>query len=174
MLVLTISRVEPNKNPSDFIKIAKLVNQKINAKFIWVGEGSLLEFCKRKTEKLDFIQFIGLVSEDIKEELLSKCDVYISTSTVEGFGVTLGEAFIHEKPVIAYQLPVFKEIYLDYPIYIEIKRVNEFARKIIEVLRNRDYYVNRAREAKRFILSNYSIDRVVSRVEMALQDVIKG
>lgn len=43
----------------------------------------------------------GYFKRDDQEALISSCDAYVSLHRAEGFGLTMAEAMVHEKPVIA-------------------------------------------------------------------------
>lgn len=154
--VLSIGRMEPSKKPIDFIKIAREVIRlsKEEVSFYWIGEGSLFEMCKKKTASETNIQFLGFVVEEKKKWFLKNCDVYISTSESEGFNLTVGEAFLFKKPVVAYALPVYREIYNNFVHLVPMNMRLKFAQKIVQLIE--DPQKEMMEKAYSFVKENYS------------------
>jgi Glycosyltransferase len=174
-VVLTISRLEPNKRPFDFLKIATLVKEREKSvRFIWAGDGTLRQSVLKvvKEKGLEYVEFVGKVSNSQKEELLRKARVYISTSESEGFSLTVGEAFLRGLPVIVYDLPIYKEVYDDYPITVKRFDLNEFANKILEVLEHPERFQERVEKAKRFVQNNYSVKAIGERATRAISAIL--
>jgi len=95
-LVLTVGHVEPYKGPFDWIEIAKnVVSQRgLQAtRFVWAGEGSLLEPCRRRVEKLgleDRVHFVGRVND--VAPLYEDCTIYLQPSRTESLGLGVLDA----------------------------------------------------------------------------------
>ena len=87
------------------MKIAKKLPE--DTVWNWAGSGTLLE--KYKENK--YVNFIGFVSEKQKQILLKNCDIFALTSEMEGFCIPVAEALIYQKPVVVYDLPVFRDEY---------------------------------------------------------------
>jgi len=51
----------------------------------------------------------------------------------------LGEAFLAELPVVVYDLPVYNEIYDDFPLKVKMFDVNEFSEKVSLALDKPDW-----------------------------------
>lgn len=90
-----------------------------------------------KLKKLG-IDYRGFVSDQDKINLYSRAKVFIFPSSMEGFGIAVAEALYFGLPVIAWDLPVFKELYTGKQ-NIEIKLIeygdqDSFAEKCIEAL----------------------------------------
>lgn len=103
IVVGNIARLEEQKNPLEFFKIAKAVNQcNDNFKFFWVGNGSLLQKCQDfiKKNKLENICFI-LPFDKKTEKLINTFNIFLSTSLYEGYPYVLLDANINKIPIIA-------------------------------------------------------------------------
>jgi glycosyltransferase involved in cell wall biosynthesis len=57
------------------------------------------------------IEHKGFVSEEEKIELYSRTKIFLFPSSREGFGIAVAEAIYLEIPVIAWDIPVFKDLY---------------------------------------------------------------
>jgi glycosyltransferase involved in cell wall biosynthesis len=102
-VVLVASRLEPEKEVELAIRaFAHLVTDKADTLLIIAGHGSHLGELQDITRELDIensVHFIGFRS-DI-ETLMSLADVFVFTSPVDSFGLTILEAMSMGTPVIA-------------------------------------------------------------------------
>jgi len=69
-------------------------------------------------------------------ELYNLCDLFVFPSLYEGFGLPGLEAASCGIPVICSDIPVFKEIYKDFPLFFPSKNYKVLAKLIIENLKN--------------------------------------
>jgi len=170
--VLSIGRMEPSKRPIDFIEIAREVIQlsKEEVSFYWIGEGSLLEMCKKMTALEANIQFLGFVAEAKKKWFLENCDVYISTSESEGFNLTIGEALLFKKSVVAYALPVYREIYDNFVHLVPLNARSRFVLKIVQFLDNPPKEMTE--KACTFVKENYSPETIRRRLLRIFHDLL--
>lgn len=176
MRVISVSRLEPSKRPYDFLAVAQRVCAKRGpVEFVWVGDGTMRIKVVEEAKKmgLDMVRFVGRLSEDEKNLLLRQSDVYVSTSESEGFALTLGEAFLAELPVVVYDLPVYKEIYDDFPLKVRMFDVDEFSEKVSLALDKPEWLRTRVTQAKRFVEQNYTYQSVGRRATQALNEILK-
>ncbi len=170
--VISIGKLELRKRPTDFIEIARdvirLTTEEVS--FFWIGEGDLLENCKRMTDTETNIQFLGYVSEVKKKSFLETCDVYISTSEHEGFNMPIGEALLLKKPIIAYALPVYREIYNNFVQLVPLNKRSKFVQEIIRVLENPTKEISE--KACAFVQENYSAEAIRKRLLKILHTLI--
>lgn len=94
MVIGTVGRVVEEKNPFFVIDIAsELVKKDIQFKFLWVGDGYLIEEVRARLreEKLDDY-FILVGSKENVADYLFAMDVFILCSKSEGFGISAIES----------------------------------------------------------------------------------
>ncbi|MGF9856553.1 glycosyltransferase [Priestia endophytica] len=100
--IVNLARVDDQKNPYDFLKIAKsVVKHRDNVQFIWAGDGKYLDDIKGciREENLEHkIKFIGFLKD--KKQLLSEADIYLSTSHYEGLPFSVVEAMSYGVPLL--------------------------------------------------------------------------
>ena len=101
--VLTLGHVNWYKNPKLWIEVArKVIMQKPNMhlKFIWAGEGDLLEECKDLVNHIELvaIKFIGY-HENV-DYLYNKSAIYFQPSLLESHGISVVEAMAHGLPCV--------------------------------------------------------------------------
>ena len=108
-VVLTIGRLCPEKDFSTFIRAMSLLPEQY--KGVIVGDGDCRELLQREAKEQHLegrILFTG-ARHDIGS-LLKMANLYVSTSTSEGFGLTVIEAAVCGIPVIASNIPAFREL----------------------------------------------------------------
>lgn len=175
MLVLTIARLEPSKRPFDFIEIAKKVTKQLpDVRFMWIGEGTMRQKVNSALSGLDTgrVSFVGYLPEDEKNRLLGMSDVYISTSESEGFALTPGEAFLRGVPVVVYDLPVYSEVYDDFPLKVKPFDTDEFANKVLVALSKPKWLMEKVELAKKYVRENYSYRGVGLKAMKALLEIL--
>jgi len=134
--------------------------------FVMIGsphDASLLD--RLMKEKTPNLQYLGPVSDELKNALVRSSSVGITTSKYEGFGWIPFEFLTAGKPVIAYPLGVFHEIYGDLIIYAN--DVNAFIRHLTEMQKNAfKVSVNRAEIAQ--LQKRFSFAPAASRIAKLL------
>ena len=157
--IISLGRLVKQKGCVYLIEaMEKVIEEVPDAKLNIVGDGPLKEqlAAKVKVAGLDRnITFLGKVSEDKKREVLSKSQIFVMPSLQEGFGIVLLEAMACGLPIIANDLPVFREIFTNGQngYLVDVKDSEGLAKKIIELFRD---------EPKREQIGNYNREYVTS------------
>jgi len=104
VLLVTVGRLVARKAVDQLIQASEILKaEKIRLLIIGSGpqESLLRKQClERKLE--DRVRFMGQLSEEEKFRCLRMCDIYVSTSQHEGFGLVFLEAMACGLPVICY------------------------------------------------------------------------
>lgn len=105
-VVMGCGVVHWRKCPDQFIEVALLIKNQLNAdfKFIWIGGGSDLDLCRNAIcEKGldDVVEFIGYKPDAIT--ILEAADVFLLTSEEDPFPLVCLEALSVEVPVICFE-----------------------------------------------------------------------
>ncbi len=100
-LVGTVGRLETQKAPLDFVRMAALVAARHpDARFVMVGDGDLADDARRLAEQLGVeVLFAGQRSD--VTALVGTFDVFVISSLYEGVGRALTEALAAARPVVA-------------------------------------------------------------------------
>lgn len=99
-------------------------------------------------EKENGISFTGKVSDDMLLDLIGNAAMLVQPSVYEGFGIPPMEALYLGVPVVLSDIPVFKEIYSDFPVtYFQcqnpeslasaVRQVKPFTDALIESVQNK-------------------------------------
>lgn len=109
--IVTVGRLTKQKGIDIAIKAAKLLRESgIIFEWFVFGEGTSREYLTKIIEAYDLINEFHLIgSVDNPYKYVSKADIYVQPSRYEGFGLTVAEAKILEKPIIVTNIEPFKE-----------------------------------------------------------------
>lgn len=89
-----------------------------NFRLVLIGDGPLRKSIEEKVSKLklqNFVVYMGNVKRDKIPELLAKSDIGIFPSEFEGFSIALVEMMAAGLPIVCTDIPVFREVFEDYP-----------------------------------------------------------
>lgn len=110
-----VGRITPQKAPDIFIKMAKLVKDKIsNAHFIIVGNGAQEAMIRKYAEEkgfLDSLHITGWIDNPLS--YIELFDVACLLSRWEGFGLVLPEYMMAGKPIVATRADAIPNIIRD-------------------------------------------------------------
>lgn len=115
-IVLFVGRINDRRKGLEIlIKAFKGVLNKIDAILVVVGNGDHTKFVEL-SQKLAIstnIFFMGFVSDNKLNKFYQACDVYVCSSELEGYGLTVLEAVVNGAPVIAFKVGGVPEIIED-------------------------------------------------------------
>lgn len=102
-VIVTVGRLVPPKGYDIAVKAASILKQQ-GVKFHWyfVGEGlerTNIERWKKELGVDEEVVLLGLQTNPYT--YMAQADIYVQTSKFEGFGMTIGEAKILEKPIVS-------------------------------------------------------------------------
>jgi len=169
-----LARLKPSKGIYDLPKIWSKVTEKIEgARLVVMGGGSPKEVERfkdvlRETGVLENIKILGFVSEEEKYRLLKSAKVFISPSHEEGFGISVLEAMACGLPVVAWDLPVYREIFEEGMRRIPFGDHQKFAAAVAEILSNEERRARMGQEAKS-LAQKYDWEEIAAR-EWSLLD----
>ena len=97
-------------------------------------EINIISYIEDKMEFKKDVIWLGNVSDGDLVKLYNQCSVFVFPSLYEGFGIPVLEAFSCRAPVIASDIPVFREIGGDAPFYFTPSDPEDLANKINKVV----------------------------------------
>lgn len=106
--VLTVGRVAKEKAVDDVVRVA---SRRPDLTFVVAGDGPYLDEVRDLADRLDAdnVVFPGYVPDDELPGLYAACDVFLTASNFETQGLTVLEAMASGLPVVAPDVPVFRE-----------------------------------------------------------------
>lgn len=134
-----VGRMSPQKAPDVFIKMAKLVKDKVpNAHFIIVGNGNLETEIRRYAEDNGFSNNIHITGwVDNPMSYVELFDVACLLSRWEGFGLALPEYMMAKKPIVASRIDAIPNIIQDGEngLLVEVDDANGASEAVMRIYR---------------------------------------
>jgi len=132
---------EPRKGFDVLLEALARIAQAIpNSRLLVAGPGEVVEAMEGVDPPLrSRITFLGRVDDDAKASLLKSINVYVAPNTGgESFGIILAEAMASGVPIVASDIPAFKQLLEDgkYGLLFENENTSDLAEKIIHLLQD--------------------------------------
>lgn len=170
-----IGRVTQIKRPDRFLKVVEeLVTRKVKVKFIIAGSGELFE----RTEKLIKEKSLPVLClgwrSDI-ELILAASDIVILTSDNEGTPLSLIQAGMAGVPVVSTNVGSVSEIVLNGKTgLITSLDIQDLANAVQTLIEDTALHKKLGDDAKKFTLSNFSVNRLVTDHEALYRGLISS
>ncbi|USP40445.1 glycosyltransferase [Acinetobacter sp. XS-4] len=136
-IIITIGRIDTPKDYPNLLKAFKIIYEiDDNTHLFVVGNGPKKEEIMLLANNLGInsnVKFLG-IRNDISK-LLNACDLFISSSAWEGFGLAILEAMICKKPIVATETDGAKEL-LNSENLVEIGNPELLAKKALQKLQS--------------------------------------
>ncbi|MDY6893953.1 MAG: glycosyltransferase family 4 protein [Thermotogota bacterium] len=165
---LFVGRFHPQKGIFDLIKIWELVcKQKKDVKLALIGskteefEDKVKDEIKNRNLEKN-IYLMGFLEEAEKFKVIKSSVIFLCPSFYESWGIVIAEAMASGLPVVAYDLPIYQDIYEDKIFRVPIGDVNQFADTVTRLLTEEELRINLGLNGKKFILK-YDWDRIAER-----------
>lgn len=126
-----LGRLVSQKGIFDLLKImSELARSHPEFRLVMAGSGPEKDFFISEMQRLKLtnIQLAGFVSEEQKFTLLKKSKYFFFPSYEEGWGIALAEALYCECLCLCYELPHYRSIFGDFPIYARLGDTEDFVR----------------------------------------------
>lgn len=103
LIIVTAGRLVKQKNYLLAVEAAKiLADEGISFKWYFVGEGAMRGSIEARINELGLRQHVVLLGfKENPYPYMARADVYVQTSSFEGFGLTIAEAKILHRPVVS-------------------------------------------------------------------------
>ena len=184
-IITQISRFDKWKDPEGVIDVFKKVKEEVDARLILCGsmatddpEGyKIYERVKRKADKLiEKGDVILITSENniLVNVLQRASSVIIQKSIKEGFGLTVTEALWKERPVVASNIGGITLQIKDGEtgFLLEPDDTDNFAKKVIEIIKDKELAIELGRNGKEHIRKNFLITRLIIQHLDLLNEVL--
>lgn len=149
-----------------------------SAELVIIGDGPMRHEWERRARKPGVgskVRFLGYVSEAKKYDLLRRCIALLFPSEIEGFGLTILEAFAFGKPVLVSDIPAFKELvdaYVD-GFIIPLSEPRDWSIKMAQILSDLTQTEIMGRRGKEKLGRQFRLEQAGSSLELLYRVVIR-
>lgn len=169
-IFISTGHITPLKNPLTIIEAFKKRNSD-NAQLIFLGDGELIEECKKVSKNNRAIKFYGLVNN--VNEFLQASDYYISASFTEGLPNSALEAFACGLPGILSDIPAHKELLVNQNYGGELFNPNSVD-SLLNALENisKKEYKKASLSTHQVILDNYTAEIMSRKYQKVYHNIL--
>ncbi|KKL49483.1 hypothetical protein LCGC14_2315050, partial [marine sediment metagenome] len=156
-----------------------LLKYNYNFQLIIAGDGPEKENLIKLTKKLKITKkviFLGFISHDKLNSLYNIGDVYVLTSEQEGLSLSLLEALATTVPVISTNIVGNPEVIIhkETGLLFEPGNVNQLVNNLKYVLENPDKAEIIGKNARKYIVSNYSTHKIMKKLRNHFYHILKN
>ena len=167
--LLTLGRLEAQKNQSFLIKVAKELKQRgLVFELLIGGEGRLRTNLEQEIREYDLSEIVkleGFIDKPLG--FLKQGHVFVLPSLWEGFGYVLAEAALCKKPIVAFDLSSNPELVLDQKtgFLVSENDVTAFADKIMELHKDSTKRIKMGEAGFQHIKNNFNKKSKIKEIE---------
>jgi L-malate glycosyltransferase len=175
-ILVHIGRFSKEKNHPFLVSCFEGIIQEIpNTRLIFIGEGEELPRIREivtNKKLIDKIFFAGHRSN--VQEILAGSDVFLLGSTIEGVPGVILEAGIQSVPSVAVAVGGVDEVVINEQTGIIIQKHDAaaFSTAVVDLLRNCDKRTDLGKNARQFVIKNYSLQYCAHEFESLYREVL--
>jgi len=165
-IIMHMSNYRPVKNATHVVKIFDIIQRRIPAKLILVGDGPETGNVMNLTRELGLSErVIFLGNQDRVHQILPLADLFLLPSASEAFGLAALEAFSCGVPVVGSIVGGLPEFVFDdiNGYLLPIGDIEGMAARAIEILTNNDLRIKLSKSGRDLVLEKYKIDEIIDR-----------
>ena len=168
--ILSLGRLVRTKGLDYLVEAMK----DIDAKLIICGKGPDAKRLAKKIEKYglsDRIEMKGWVSEEEKEQLMSRCKLFVMPSLFESYGLAALEIMSYGRPIVCTDVNGLPDTVKDAGTYVKPKDTKGIADAVNSLLSDKDKRKELGTNARR-IAENQNVKNTVDIVESVYDNVL--
>jgi len=164
----------PHKNVGVLVGAVKKLNEKRRLYLVVVCSRNIFyERFLEKVKKLkakDYVNFVGFVPDEELVAIYQQAEAFVFPSLVEGFGLPGLEAMACGLPVLASDIPVFREVYRNGALYFNPFSVDDLVEKIKKIIEDRSLRESLGLKAKKLVYL-YSWEKMAKKTIKIYRDI---
>ena len=161
----------------EMLVLQKVLESMPNVMFYWVGDGPHRDKILPVLEKYDNFKWLGpLQYPDKVREYLTEIDVYALVSGIDMSPLTLQEAQLMKKPVVATNVGGIPELMKDNEtgFLVEKGNADEWIKKLSILIHDKQKRENMGNNGRKFVEENFSWDKIAKEfLKILKQEDIK-
>lgn len=163
VVFMFLGRMNKDKGIPELAKAFNMISKKYkNARLLFVGgdEEEMTPIVKKTVEDIEKVIFYGVTTEP--ERLLQACDVFCLPSHREGFGTSVIEASLLEKPVICSDTYGLMATIVDNETGIrhEVNNVDSLQSAMETLLKNSDLRYEYGKNGRNYVLKHFTAQQI--------------
>jgi glycosyltransferase involved in cell wall biosynthesis len=126
--LLAVGASWPHKNIESLLRVHPMWSSRYMLRIV-AGEGQYKQMLQKMAQGLgieDRVNFLANVSSEELHCLYQTCSAVVAPSRMEGFGLPALEGMVYRRPAIVADIPVFRELYGEHPIYVETENADSW------------------------------------------------
>jgi glycosyltransferase involved in cell wall biosynthesis len=177
-IILFVGRIDdPRKGLPSLLKAFEKVLDKINAILLVVGKGEQ-SGARKLSGSLGISEnvfFVGFVNEEDLKNYYALCDIFVSSSRLEGFGLTILEAMVAGKPVVATNVGAIPELVKngENGILVGIDDIDSLSNAIYFLLKNEMLAEDIGERNKKCVKDIFNWEMAAKKVEQLYIELIQ-
>ena len=147
----------------EMLVLKKVLKNMPDVNFYWAGDGPYRKKITEELEEFQNFQWLGRLEYPEKvREFLSEIDVYALITGMDLAPLTLKEAQLMEKPVIATDVGGDKEMMVDKKTGFLVKEgdANDIIKKLSKLLENKQMASEMGKEGAKFVKQQFNWERI--------------
>jgi len=163
-----VGRFHPQKGVVELIDIWKMVCDQIpGAKLAIIGTGPLEKEVRQKIKDNNLeeeVSLLGFLDGKPKHEIFQRSKLVLHPALYDSGGMAAAEGMAFGLPGVAYDLQALKSYYPRGMAKVRTGRPDEFAKTIVELLRDKESRHKLGKEAQDLILKEWGWERQANRI----------
>jgi glycosyltransferase involved in cell wall biosynthesis len=160
----------------EMLTLTKVIESMPEVTFYWAGDGPYRNIILSKLKKYDNFQWLGSLDYPGKvREFLSSIDIYGLASGIDMSPLTLLEAQLMKKPVIATKVGGIPELMIDKKTGFLVTKGNdeEWKKRIEELLNNKNKRNEMGENGREFVKENFSWEKIANEFKNTISQQFK-
>lgn len=163
IVIMFLGRMNIDKGIRELTDAFKILNQKFpTLKLLLVGgdEQNMTSYIKNKISNLDQVILYG--STPTPEKYIQACDIFSLPSHREGFGTSVIEASLLEKPIVCSDTYGLQETIIENKTGLRHKvgDVNSLVVQLDTLISSKEHRVELGKNGREYVLNNFSADMI--------------
>jgi glycosyltransferase involved in cell wall biosynthesis len=158
------------------LTLTKVIESMPEVTFYWAGDGPYRDIILTKLKKYDNFHWLGPLEYPGKvREFLSSIDIYGLASGIDMSPLTLLEAQLMEKPVIATKVGGIPELMLDNETGFLVNKGNsdEWEKRIEDLLNNNNKRNEMGKNGRKFVKEKFSWEKIAREFKTTIKEQLE-
>jgi len=160
----------------EMLTLTKVIESMPEVTFYWAGDGPYRNIILSKFKKYDNFQWLGPLDYPGKvREFLSSIDIYGLASGIDMSPLTLLEAQLMKKPVIATKVGGIPELMIDKKTGFLVNKENdsEWKKRIEDLLNNKNKRSEMGENGRKFVKENFSWGKIAKEFKTTISEQLE-